>query len=172
MPLMADTSIEGSSDCFAEIASLLDYPMFIVTTSDGEERSGCLIGFATQSSIDPARFLVALSDKNRTFRVASKAEHLAVHVLNRADRELAELFGEQTGDEIDKFDRCSWHEGPYGLPVLDGPRAWFVGRVLGTFATGDHVVFVLEPERGDIRDGTDRLLTFESVSDLDAGHGA
>ncbi|QHG80652.1 flavin reductase [Rhodococcus rhodochrous] len=169
---MADTPLEGSADGFADIASQLDYPMFIVTAFDGEERSGCLIGFATQSAIDPARFLVALSNKNRTYRVASKAKHLAVHVLTPADRELAALFGEHTGDDIDKFERCSWREGPHGLPVLDGPRAWFVGRILETFTTGDHRGFLLEPERGELRGDLDRLMTFKSVGDLDAGHGA
>lgn len=77
-----------------------------------------------------------------------------------------------TGDDIDKFDRCSWHEGPHALPVLDGPRAWFVGRILETFTTGDHGGFLLEPERGELRGDLDRLMTFKSVGDLDAGHGA
>ena len=36
----------------------LDYPVFVVTAAHGEERSGCLVGFATQASIDPPRMLV------------------------------------------------------------------------------------------------------------------
>src|SRR4051794_41781759 len=52
-----------------ELIDELDYPMFIVTVAAGGERAGCLVGFATQCSINPPRFLVCLSDKNRTFRV-------------------------------------------------------------------------------------------------------
>lgn len=37
----------------------LDYPMLIVTTRSGGELDGCLVGFSTQCSIDPARFLGA-----------------------------------------------------------------------------------------------------------------
>src|SRR3954451_15624062 len=98
---------------FTSLMCELDYPMFIVTTvaPDGE-RSGCLIGFATQISIDPPRFLVGLSDKNRTYRVARRAEHLAVHFVPEDGEELAELFGGETGDEIDKCSRCAWHEAP------------------------------------------------------------
>ena len=44
-----------------ELVSELDYPMFIVTCADERERAGCLVGFATQCSIDPPRFLVCLS---------------------------------------------------------------------------------------------------------------
>src|SRR3954447_21047402 len=91
-----------------ELISELDYPMFIVTASAGGERAGCLVGFATQCSIDPLRFLVCLSDKNRTFRVAQRAEMLAVHLVPEEAEWLAELFGSQTGDRVDKFSRCPW----------------------------------------------------------------
>src|SRR5215208_7631728 len=37
---------------FEAIVAQLDYPMFIVTAAAGEERGGCLVGFATQASID------------------------------------------------------------------------------------------------------------------------
>jgi hypothetical protein len=48
--------------------SLLDHPMVVVTTRAGNERAGCLVGFATQVSIGPPRFLVGLSKRNRTYR--------------------------------------------------------------------------------------------------------
>ena len=48
---------------FNELMSVLDYPMLIVTARAGDERDGCLVGFATQASIDPPRFLVGISDK-------------------------------------------------------------------------------------------------------------
>ena len=48
---------------FNSLVGDLDYPMFIVTVCAGGERAGCLIGFATQASIDPSRFLVCLSHR-------------------------------------------------------------------------------------------------------------
>jgi flavin reductase (DIM6/NTAB) family NADH-FMN oxidoreductase RutF len=51
---------------FNSLVGDLHYPMFIVTACAEGERSGCLIGFATQASIDPPRFLVGLSHQNRT----------------------------------------------------------------------------------------------------------
>ena len=65
----------------------LDYPVFVVTAASGEERDGCLVGFATQASIDPPRLLVCLSKENRTTRIAQDAEVLAVHALG-ADEQL------------------------------------------------------------------------------------
>ena len=86
---------------FNSLVSDLDYPMFIVTACADGERSGCLIGFATQASIDPSRFLVCLSHENRTYRVAQGAELLGVHFVPEEQAELAELFGGETGDEVD-----------------------------------------------------------------------
>src|SRR5215467_12421657 len=106
----------------------LEYPMYVVTASAGGERAGCLVGFGTQTSIHPPRFLVGISRKNHTLRVANDAQLLAVHVLSDdpQERRLAELFGGQTGDETDKFELCTWHEGPGGVPLLDDIPNFFV----------------------------------------------
>jgi flavin reductase (DIM6/NTAB) family NADH-FMN oxidoreductase RutF len=83
----------------------LGYPMFIVTAVAGRQRAGCLVGFATQTSIHPPRMLVHLT----------------------------ELFGGETGDDVDKFARTEWDEGPRGLPIVRGcPGGWWVTRSPGS----------------------------------------
>ena len=57
-------------DAFEGIVSTFDGPMFVVTARADDEQDGCLVGFTTQCSIDPPRFLVCLSEKNRTTRIA------------------------------------------------------------------------------------------------------
>jgi flavin reductase (DIM6/NTAB) family NADH-FMN oxidoreductase RutF len=156
---------------FQKLALALDPPMFIVTTTDGRERSGCLIGFATQCSVDPPRFIACLSNKNHTFRVSEGAELLAVHLVPQGAKDLAELFGSETGDEIDKFEHCEWHEGPGGLPVLERCENWFAGRILERIDVGDHRAHVLEPVAAET-DGGERGLTFRKVRDVDPGHEA
>ena len=158
-------------DAFARIAARLDYPMFVVTTAAADERAGCLVGFATQASIDPARFLIGLSDKNHTCRVARAADRLAVHLLSRRHKALAELFGEHTGDREDKFVRCNWHRGPAGVPILDEAAAWFSGPIVHSAPLGDHVGFLIEPDTGECPDLTD-VITFRDVQELDPGHEA
>ena len=133
------------AEAFSDLAGDLDYPMMIVTAAADGERAGCLVGFATQCSIDPPRFAVWISRKNHTFRVANKAGVLGVHFLSAGDRALAELFGGTTGDEVDKFSRCRWRDGPGGVPVLVEARRWFAGEVVERFPTEDHVGFLLAP---------------------------
>jgi flavin reductase (DIM6/NTAB) family NADH-FMN oxidoreductase RutF len=159
-------------EAFEKLVSMLDYPMYVVTTSAGDKRAGCLVGFTSQVSIDPPRFLVGLSNKNQTYRIAQNATYLAVHLLPRTHRELARLFGSETGDRVDKFARCGWHEGPHGLPILDDAAGWFVGEVLGRYELGDHIGHLLEPIAGDAPEKFDQLVTFADVRDLEPGHEA
>lgn len=153
------------------LVSELDYPMFIVTVAAGGERSGCLVGFATQCSINPPRFLVCLSDKNRTFRVARGAEVLVVHLVPAHAGPLAELFGSLTGEDVDKFSRCEWSPGPHGTPILAECRNWFAGRVLDRLPAGDHWAFLLEPFEAS-SDAADGAFTFHRAKRIAAGHEA
>lgn len=149
----------------------LDYPMFVVTTAHDLQLAGCLVGFASQVSIDPPRFLVCLSVKNHTYDVARCAPLIAVHVLAPSQHDLAELFGSTTGDEVDKFAHCDWLPGPNGIPLLQDCERRIVGRVLEQYPFGDHTGFVLEPLNVDVASNGPGL-SFEQVQDVDPGHSA
>jgi flavin reductase (DIM6/NTAB) family NADH-FMN oxidoreductase RutF len=162
-----------SADPVAELVSRADPPLYIVTTAAGGLRSGCVVGFASQVSIDPPRFLVALSVANRTWDVARTATHLAVHVFGRDRIDLITLFGGETGDDVDKFARCTWTEGPGGVPVLDGAAAWLVGRILQRYDHGDHVGHLLEPIAGQVAAPASIEATrLSDASGLEPGHPA
>ncbi|BBY67014.1 flavin reductase family protein [Mycolicibacterium helvum] len=170
---MAEHAVLPGSEAFERVAALLDYPMFVVTTRAEDERAGCLVGFSSQVSINPPRYLVGLSKRNHTYRVAAGgATHLALHLLAEEHRDLARLFGAETGDRIDKFSRCRWSDGPEGLPVLTDSAAWFTGRILDRFDLGDHVGHLIEPVAGVAPEQLGRLVTFADVKDLDPGHEA
>ena len=157
---------------FHDLMDRLDPPMYVLTAADGETRAGCLVGFATQVCLDPPRFLVCVSDKNHTHAVAAAAGTVAVHVLRRDQKDVAETFGSRCGAEVDKFADVAWSRGPDGVPVLDDCLGWFAGRVLDRLGLGDHTGLVVEPY--DARVGGQRAapLTFGDVRDLEPGHGA
>jgi flavin reductase (DIM6/NTAB) family NADH-FMN oxidoreductase RutF len=161
----------STQDVFNSLVGELDYPMLIVTACDGEERSGCLIGFATQASIDPSRFLVCLSHKNRTYRVAQGTDLLGVHFVPEEAGDVAELFGGETGDEVDKFARVPWQPGPGGTPLLDACPNRFVGRVLQRLDAGDHDALLLEPVQAERGTDSDEF-TFHRAKRIDPGHEA
>jgi flavin reductase (DIM6/NTAB) family NADH-FMN oxidoreductase RutF len=164
-------AMASPEETFQRLVAKLDYPMFIATVAADGERAGCLVGFATQCSIRPPRFLAGISDKNRTYRVAQGAGSMAVHLVPEGADELAELFGGETGDELDKFERCEWRPGPDGVPLLDECPNRFVGQIVERVEFGDHVGMVLEPFLAE-EDEDSSQLGFLRAKRIDPGHEA
>ena len=135
-----------SKDAFSTLMFALDPPMVIVTAAAAGERAGCLVSFHAQSSIDPERYCVWLSKANYTHDVALQTGHLAIHFLAESDLKLAELFGSQTGDTVDKFAGLQVTEGPGGLPLLAQCPRWLAARRIALLDDGgDHVTVLTEP---------------------------
>lgn len=149
----------------------LDYPMYVVTASADGVQAGCLVGFASQCSLNPPRFVVWLSQLNHTYRVARRSAFLGVHLLRRDQHELARLFGGECGERVDKFARVRWQPGRADVPVLTDSCSWWVGRVERQADWGDHVGFHLSPvEAGADSSPHGKLLRLSDVTDLTPGH--
>jgi flavin reductase (DIM6/NTAB) family NADH-FMN oxidoreductase RutF len=160
-----------AEETFQKLVARLDYPMFIATVAASGARAGCLIGFATQCSIHPPRFLAGISDKNQTYRVALGAEVMAIHLVPEGATELAELFGGETGDDVDKFAHCAWRPGPSATPLLDDCPNRFVGRILERVDFGDHTGMVLEPFFAEAPE-QEAQLGFHRAKRIEPGHEA
>jgi flavin reductase (DIM6/NTAB) family NADH-FMN oxidoreductase RutF len=159
------------SGLFGDFVARADAPVLLVTAFDGAERSGCLVGFASQGSIDPPRLVVWVSTVNHTYGVATRAAWLGVHLVPATAREVAAVFAEASGDWMDKFERCSWHEGPGGVPLLDACPDRVVGRVVRRIdGVGDHAGFVLDPVEVTLGPVSTRRLHLDDVSSLTPGH--
>jgi len=160
-------------EAFDDLMGALDQSMVIVTTVAEDERAGCLVGFHSQSSIDPPQYLLWLSQANHTHDVALRASMFAVHLVPTNRHDLAELFGGRTADDgVDKLARCDWEPGPDGVPLLSGCPDRFVGRPLRWLeAGGDHDGVVLEPVQAQAS-GRGPWLRLADATDIDAGHPA
>jgi flavin reductase (DIM6/NTAB) family NADH-FMN oxidoreductase RutF len=152
---------------FDQLMEMLDHPVFVVTTQADGQPSGCLVNFATQISVRPPRFLVGIPQNSHNRGLASRFEYLAVHVLSQRGHGLAELFGDETVDQPDKFRRCSWRAGPRGMPILDDAAAWFVARALHWSDIGDHVCNLLEPVAAWAPESSEDLLYLSDFDDLE-----
>jgi flavin reductase (DIM6/NTAB) family NADH-FMN oxidoreductase RutF len=153
-------------------APLVNPPMFVVTCAHNGEKAGCLVAFATQCSMEPHLFLACLSIENRTYKVANLASALGVHLLTDKDRSIASLFGEQTGDDVDKFTKISWRSGVTGAPILNDCQTFFEGEILEKVPFGDHVGFVLAPVTDVSNSGANEeiQLALHDVEDFSPGH--
>lgn len=159
-----------AEDGFDTLMASVDAPMVVVTTAVAGERAGCLVGFHSQSAIDPQRYCVWLSKANHTYRVALRSTYLAVHFLGEDDRDLAERFGTRTGDDVDKFEGLETHTGPDGVPLLERcANRMLVRRVALLDEGGDHVCVSTECVES-VASGRFTPLRLSAVDQLTPGH--
>ena len=159
-----------SDAAFGTLMSSADPAMVVVTTVVEDERAGCLVGFHSQSSIDPEHYCVCLSKANQTYRVGLRATRFAVHFLTSADLSTAEHFGTRSGEDVDKFADIGWEPGPGDVPLLDGcPNRLVLERVALLDAGGDHVCVTGRVGYAD-SGGAFEPLRLSDVADLDPGH--
>ncbi|HXW33004.1 MAG TPA: flavin reductase family protein [Acidimicrobiales bacterium] len=160
------------------LVNRLAYPTFVVTAANELGPTGCVVGFTTQCSVNPPRLLVCLPVAAKTYRVASEAQALAVHLIDSGDSELGSLFGNDFAasddgrDRIDQFARCNWRPGRTGAPVLRDCVAWAEGDVLERLRLGDHVGFVIVPVDGGIGSSAEIVAyPLTQVGDSEMGVG-
>jgi flavin reductase (DIM6/NTAB) family NADH-FMN oxidoreductase RutF len=147
-----------------------EYALQVVTTiSSAGEPSGCMVGFATQCSIDPPRFLICISKVNHTYFASLHSDAVALHLIGQDQIPLASLFAESSGDDVDKFARCRWHLGTTGAPLLADCVAWLEGTVIRRWSVGDHQALLVRPVAGGAGDQRD-VLTVRHAPDFQAGH--
>lgn len=150
----------------------VDSPYYVVTVrAPDEEMSGCLATFVTQCSIDPPNFIACISRVNHTFGVAARASAIGLHLLGEEQLAVARLFGERTGDAVDKFAATDWRLGTTGAPLLADVAVALEATVLGHFSVGDHEAFLVRAVRAVAGPGKG-LLTQRSSPPLHPGHPA
>ena len=159
-------------DDLAPFFERVDFPYYVATVrTPDEEMSGCLAGFVTQCSIDPPNFVACISRVNHTHGVAVRASAMGLHLLGEDQLEMARLFGEETGDEIDKFAACDWRLGSTGAPMLVDSAVSLEGHILGHFSAGDHEAFLVRGVRA-VAGANQGLLMLRNGPRLHPGHPA
>jgi flavin reductase (DIM6/NTAB) family NADH-FMN oxidoreductase RutF len=164
--------MDDPAGALAPFFARVDYPYYVVTVrAPDEEMSGCLAGFVTQCSIDPPNFVACISRLNHTLGVAARSSAMGLHLLGDDQVGLARLFGEETGDVVDKFAAVDWRLGATGAPLLAEVGVALEGTILGHFSVGDHEAFLVRGTRAVAGPGRG-LLTHRTSPPLHPGHPA
>jgi flavin reductase (DIM6/NTAB) family NADH-FMN oxidoreductase RutF len=96
---------------------------------------------------------------------------MGLHLLGEDQVDLARLFGEETGDVVDKFAWLDWRLGSSGAPLLVDAAVTMEGQVLGHFSVGDHEAFLIRAVRA-VTGAQAGLLTLRGAPPLHPGHPA
>lgn len=103
---------------------------------------GAGMGFVANSfsavSLDPPLVLWSPSRASRRFRYFAKAQHFAIHILDRNAQGLIGRFGSNGAG----FEGLTASRNDDGVPVLDGALARFDCQQHSTHDGGDHLIIL------------------------------
>lgn len=129
----------------------------VVTVRDAQGRpAGITANSFASVSLDPALVLWSPKRESRRFATFSTAGSFAVHVLAGDQQEVCDRFVRSA----DTFAGLPWHEGPEGLPLLDGCLARFLCHREAVLDGGDHAIILGRVFQAARRDGAP--LVFQS----------
>ncbi|MFC8872495.1 flavin reductase family protein [Streptomyces sp. NPDC057148] len=109
------------------------------------------VGFTATSltsvSAEPPLLSFGIGTGSSSWPAVSAAEYVGVHVLGEHQEDVAATFARSGADRFAA--PTVWHDGPEGVPVLDGVLAWLVCRVVARVPAGDHRIVLAEVLSGD-----------------------
>ena len=145
--------------------------MFIVTANAGGEPLGCLVGFTTQASIDPPRFIACLSHRNRTYRLGKDARALGVHAVPAdAERPRRSSSAARPPTRRTSSRARRGTKGPRASRSSSAARTGSSAASWRATDAGDHDAFLLEPIAGSSTEEDE--FTFHRAKRIDPGHEA
>lgn len=84
--------------------------------------------------------------------------HVAIHMVGPSSKHHAERMA---ADNAVRFAGDHWHEGPHGVPVIDGVTAWMIGEVIEVHPVHNNAVIVVQIDSGELGPEDDALLYHE-----------
>src|SRR5262245_5570485 len=130
----------------AEVFTLLDPPLWVLTAQAAERHGGMIATFVTNASIVPdmARVIVGVARQHHTWGLIEASGGFALHLLGEGNRAWVAHFGLRSGRDVNKLEGWSTRAASTGSPLLDGVAGWLDCRVEARMQTGDRTVYLGE----------------------------
>lgn len=141
--------------------------VYVVGVAEAGLHNAFTASSVMQVSMQPPMLGLAVNPGNASYPLLVAGGIFTVTVLQNDQRALADLFGNHSARDTDKFDAVSWHAAPSGVPVLDDGLSYFECRLMSKLPAGDHVVVLAEVTGGDFLHPHARPLQYSELGDLD-----
>lgn len=131
----------------------LSYGLYIVTSKEKEEFSGCVVNTVCQATAEEKpKLTVIINKENYTNQIAKKSKKLNISVLSKeADMLLIGKFGFRSGKDFNKLEGTEYIEGKNGVPVItQAVCSYLECDVIDVIDCGSHSIFVLEMQDAEI----------------------
>jgi flavin reductase (DIM6/NTAB) family NADH-FMN oxidoreductase RutF len=116
----------------------------VVTSAHKGEMHGMTVSSFTSVSLTPPQVLISLAQNTRTHALVKKSHLFGVTVLSSEQEKISNRFAGRNPDVEDRFARLETLTLTTGVPLLRGGIAQFDCRVIATFTSGTHTLFIGE----------------------------
>ncbi|GGG71697.1 flavin oxidoreductase [Salipiger pallidus] len=110
----------------------------VVTCNTPDGPVGITANSFASVSLDPPLVLWSPAKNSQRYPFFMAADHFAIHVLLREQVNLCHAFSRSA----DGFAAATWHEGPHGVPLLEGCAARFLCEKAAEHDGGDHSILI------------------------------
>ena len=144
----------------------LGYGLYVVTTRNGEKDNGCIVNTVMQVSSQPLLIAVGVHKQSYTCEMIRKSGRLNVNSLSEdTPFEVFELFGYQSGREVDKFEGRPSDRSENGCIVLSHHLKGFLSLVVEReIELGSHILFLCKVDEGRLLSNA-RAVTYAYYQD-------
>ena len=122
----------------------IGYGLYVVTSHDGNKDNGLILNSIMQVTDSPNRIAVTINKRNYSHDVIRESGKMNVNCLTEeAPFSVFEVFGFQSGRDVDKFANCTPNRTENGLVIL--PKyinAYFELAVEQYIDLGSHGMFI------------------------------
>lgn len=129
------------------IAKKLTYGLFVLTAREGDKDNGCIIDTAIQVADNPAQISISVEKTCYTHNMIMNTGEFTVSIISEsADLELFQLFGYQSGEDVNKFaDFTACRRGSNGIYyITKGTNAYISVKVTKKEDLNSHTLFIGE----------------------------
>lgn len=149
------------------------YPVVpaVVVIKSGEELDAMACAWHVALSFEPPLFAVAISPKRHCYKMLKKSGEFTANFLTFDNIGIIAAAGRTSGKDIDKFSTYKIKTLPSSVietPVLKAAYAAYECKVVKSYTTGDHVLFIGEVvavhQRGNAFDKKSRIPDLRSVT--------
>ncbi|MBS1625723.1 MAG: flavin reductase [Bacteroidetes bacterium] len=119
----------------------LDLPVYSIASHDGHQHNMNICTYASQVSMQPKRYMVAVYRETKTLDNVIKHESMVLQILSTAHLDLINRLGKQSGRRKDKLKTLSKRLTGYnGYQVLSDALAVIELQVRSLTDAGDHIL--------------------------------
>lgn len=125
----------------------LSYGLYIITSKEKENFSGCIVNTVTQiTAEEEPKLIVAVNKENYTSHLMGKSKKVNISILSeKADMLQIGKFGFRTGKEINKLEGTEYIMGTNQIPIVTQNAVGYLEcDILEMIDCSTHYVFILE----------------------------